>query len=466
VTVVNTRDGSLSPNCDVDVRGGVITSVGPRDDVARESEVVAMPGVYAVPGYVDMHAHPLGGADPTSALALMLASGVTGFRQMSGSTELLGRRRIGDLGLPDTAPTLLAMPGDLLTPVNAGTAAAAVDSVRRQHAAGADFVKVVLVTPGAYFPAQAEANRLGIPMLGHLPVGIDVAAAARAGFRSIEHLGPGVTMLAACSTEQAGLVDEIAASAPRLPNLKVPSIAVPLLDRLIGRALARIVVNPVNRSKPGDIDLLRRAVDTFDEQKAAELAGVFVDAGTWHVPTLIRLRTQQLCDACEFAHDPHLHYMAPATVKSWRAAAEKFGRFTAAQRATFRDAYDVLLRLTKILDSSGVRMLAGSDAVGAAWEVPGFALHREFGELARAGLTPLRILQMTTLDAAEFLGIGATAGTVEAGKNADLVFLSRNPVSDAANLSRVVGVMHRGRLRTGAELDAIKRDVSARSPAH
>jgi hypothetical protein len=407
-----------------------------------------------------MHAHPLGRADPTSALALMLASGVTGFRQMSGSTELLARRKIGDLRLPDASPALLAMPGDLLTPINADSAAAAVDSVRRQHAAGADFVKVVLVTPGAYFPAQAEANRLGIPMLGHLPVGIDVAAAAKAGFRSIEHLGPGVTMLAACSTEQAELVDEIAASAPRIPGIKLPSVLSPILDRLLPRVLAKVVINPINRSKPGDIELLRRAVDTFDEQKAADLAGVFVDSGTWHVPTLIRLRTQQLCDACEFAHDPHLHYMAPATVKSWRAAAQKFGRFTAAQRATFRDAYDVQLRLTKILDSAGVKMLTGSDAVGSAWEVPGFSLHREFGELARAGLTPLRILQMTTLDAAEFLGVGATAGTVEAGKNADLVFLSRNPVADASNLSRVVGVMHRGRLHTGAELDAIKRNVS------
>ena len=226
------------------------------------------------------------------------------------------------------------------------------------------------------------------------------------------------------------------------------------------------MVNPVNRSRPGDVDLLRRAVDTFDERKAADLAGVFVDAGTWHVPTLIRLRTQQLCDASEFADDPHLHYMAGPTVKTWRAAAERFGRFTAEQRATFRDAYDVLLRLTKILDTAGVKMLTGSDAVGAAWEVPGFALHREFGELARAGLTPLRILQMTTIDAAEFLGIGATAGTVEAGRNADLVLLSRNPISDVTNLSRVVGVMRRGRLHTGADLDAMKRDVSAHAPAH
>jgi hypothetical protein len=35
-------------------------------------------------------------------------------------------------------------------------------------------------------------------------------------------------------------------------------------------------------------------------------------------------------------------------------------------------------------------VLAGSDSGGAAWEVPGLALHQEFDELARAGLSPLR----------------------------------------------------------------------------
>jgi hypothetical protein len=467
VTVVDVRDGSLTPDCDVAIVDGTITAVGPRDDAcAPVTEVVSMQGAYVVPGYVDMHAHPLGRQDPTSALALMLANGVTGFRQMNGSSTLLERRRNGTLGLTGDSPALVAMPGDLLTPFNAGTAERAIDAVREQHSAGADFIKVVAVTPDVYFPAQAEANRLGIPMLGHLPAGIDVVAAAEAGFHSIEHLGPGVTMLAACSTEQASIVEAIAASPARIPALKLPAFAAPLLDRVVERVLARIVLNPVNRSTPADIALLQRAVDTFDERKAVDLAGSFVAAGTWHVPTLIRLRTQQLCDACEFSHDPYLKYMAPATVKTWRGAAKKFGRFTTAQRGTFRSVYDVLLRLTKILDTAGVKMLAGSDSVGAAWEVPGFSLHREFGELARAGLSPLRILQMTTVNAADYLGTTATAGTVEAGRVADLVLLRDNPVDDAAHLSSVMGVVQRGRLRTGAELSAIKNDVSTNAPAH
>ncbi|BBZ27029.1 amidohydrolase [Mycolicibacterium madagascariense] len=463
VTVVDVHDGSLRSDCDVAIVDGTITAVGPRDDAcAPLAEVVSMQGAYVVPGYADMHAHPLGRQDPTGALALMLANGVTGFRQMHGSPDLLAQRRDGALDLPSASPALLAMPGALLTPFNAATADRAVDMVREQHSAGADFIKIAAVTPEVYFPAQAEANRLGIPMLGHLPAGIDVVAAVEAGFHGIEHLGPGVTMLAACSTDQTNIAAEIATA----PTPKLPPVELPFVDRLMDRVLTKLVVNPLNRSKPADIELLQRAVDTFDEGKAAELADAFVAAGTWHVPTLIRLRTQQLCDACEFSHDPYLKYMAPATVQTWRGAAKKFGRFTAAQRETFRSVYDVLLRLTKILDTAGVKMLAGSDSVGAAWEVPGFSLHREFGELARAGLSPLRILQMTTSNAAEYLGTTTTAGSVAPGRVADLVLLRDDPLEDAAHLSSVMGVVQRGRLRTGAELTAIKNEVSTTSPAH
>ena len=77
--------------------------------------------------------------------------------------------------------------------------------------------------------------------------------------------------------------------------------------------------------------------------------------------------------------------------------------FPASARQTFRAAYDVMLNLTKVLDEAGVPMLAGSDSGGAAWEVPGLALHQEFDELARAGLSPLRVLQMTMWNAAEFM---------------------------------------------------------------
>jgi imidazolonepropionase-like amidohydrolase len=129
------------------------------------------------------------------------------------------------------------------------------------------------------------------------------------------------------------------------------------------------------------------------------MAARFVRDGTWQVPTLIRSRTMHLCDDPAFRREPGLRYVAPSVRRGWSKAAKKFSGFPPGARQTFRAAYDVMLNLTKVLDEAGVPMLAGSDSGGAAWEVPGLALHQEFDELARAGLSPLRVLQMTTWNA-------------------------------------------------------------------
>jgi imidazolonepropionase-like amidohydrolase len=114
-----------------------------------------------------------------------------------------------------------------------------------------------------------------------------------------------------------------------------------------------------------------------------------------------------------------------------------------------------------LLDAAGDKMLAGSDSGGAAWEVPGIALHQEFDELAQAGLPPLRILQMTTWDAAEFLGAAGVMGAVEAGQHADLVLLDANPVESAGHLHHIAGVVRGGRYYGPADLDAIKDRIAA-----
>jgi imidazolonepropionase-like amidohydrolase len=231
----------------------------------------------------------------------------------------------------------------------------------------------------------------------------------------------------------------------------------PVAERMIGK----LIINPLNRSRPADIGLLARAASTFDPGAAAALAAHLVGDGTWQVPTLIRSKTMHLCDDPAFRREPALRYIAQPTLKGWSKAAQKFSGFPAAARQTFGDAYDVLLNLTKVLDTAGVPMLAGSDSGGAAWEVPGLALHQEFDELGRAGLSPLRVLQMTTWNAAEFLGATDVMGTVAAGKHADLVLLEANPLESVAHLHQIRGVVRGGRYLGPADLDALKEKVAA-----
>jgi imidazolonepropionase-like amidohydrolase len=467
-TVVDVRDGSLRRAVDIRVEGGRIASIAPTsDDHPDQVAVVDARGKYAVPGFCDMHAHPLADRrDAEPALKLMLACGVTGFRQMGGSRTLLNDRATGNLILPADGPALLAMPGEVLLPFNAGTESVALQSVRRQAEAGADFIKVAMVTPQVFFPAQAEAARLGLTTVGHLPVGIDVRAASDGRMRSIEHLGPGVGVVAACCDHQSAIDEAVAdRPAPKFPTVPRLPFADRLMEMLMARVMAKIVINPLLLAKPVDAELIADAGRSFNDEKARDLARVFAADQTWQCPTLIRCRTQQLCDDPAYRTDPNNRFASKRTLKSWRKATDKYSSRPTAMRTAYRNHYARQLQMVRIFDQEGVQMIAGSDVGGSGWEIPGFALHEEFDQLAAAGLTPLRILQMTTINAAEFLGRTATMGTVEPGKDADIVLLSANPVEKAAHLHNIAGVVRAGRYfppeTLSATIEAIAQTRSA-----
>jgi imidazolonepropionase-like amidohydrolase len=457
VTVVDTRDGARTPHQDVRVVDGRIAAIGVTGAAPDGAEVVEGAGRFLVPGYVDMHGHALNAPEPGPALELMLVHGITGFRQMSGTPDLLRRRREGILGLPERSPALLALPGEVLLPTNAATAGAAVAEIARQAADGVDFIKVGLVTPEVFGVAQREAARHGLPIVGHLPAGIDVRVASRAGMRSIEHLGPGVGILSACSTDEP----EVRAAALAEPAVRIPSIRLPFLSRIMARVFAGIVVNPLQRAKPAAIANLRRAAATFDEDKVRALARQFATDGTWQCPTLIRVRTQEMCDSADFRDDPDLRYMSARTTAAWEKAARAFARFSVRDHVTFAAVYRRQLDLVRIFDEERVPLLAGSDCVGAAWVIPGSSLHREFDELAAAGLAPLTVLQTATLNPARFLGREDEHGTVEPGRAADLVLLDADPTADVQNLHRVSGVVRAGKHYSAADLDALKAAIAA-----
>jgi imidazolonepropionase-like amidohydrolase len=447
-TVIDVRDGGARRGVDITIDGGRISSITPSSDDHPEGvTVVDARGTYAVPGFCDMHAHPLAGRnDASPALRLMLACGVTGFRQMGGSRSLLDDHSNGRLRLPVDGPALLSTPGDVLLPFNAGSEDAALHTVRQQAEDGADFIKVAMVTPQVFFPLQAEAARLGLTTVGHLPVGIDVKAASDGRMRSIEHLGPGVGIVAACCDHQDAIEHTVAdRPAPKFPTVPRLPFAERLMGMLMSRMMAKIVINPVLMAKPADAELIADAGNSFNDGKARELAKVFAADQTWQCPTLIRLRTQQFCDDPTYHHDPNNRFASQRTLKGWRKAAKKYASRPEAMRTAYRNIYTRQLHLVRIFDEEGVKLLAGSDVSGSGWEIPGFALHQEFDQLAAAGLTPLRILQMTTINAAEFLGRTDTMGTVDIGKDADIVLLSGDPTEDVAKLHDIVGVVRAGR---------------------
>ena len=174
---------------------------------------------------------------------------------------------------------------------------------------------------------------------------------------------------------------------------------------------------------------------------------------------MVRLRTQELADLPEYDNHPYLRYMPEKNVRKWRAVTRKFKRLPSEMRETFARAYPRQLDLTKRLAAAGVRLMTGTD--GGSQLGPGLTLREEFGELAKAGFTPLNILQMTTINAAEYLGRPDTMGVVEPGRNADMVVLDANPLESVGNLHEIVGIVRGGFYYSRQELNGLRDRVAA-----
>ncbi|MBP0638819.1 amidohydrolase family protein [Cupriavidus sp. AcVe19-6a] len=439
VAIVNTRDGSTSSDMAVLVDGGVIRSIARGGSFRVEGAATRVDGTgqYLVPGYNDMHTHVLDQADlPPTHFLQMIANGITGFREMAGSAALIARAKTlnADSAAGKVlAPELLAMPSTLITVPQAD---AAVQLVQQARADGADFVKVVNATPASFPAIMAEAGRQRLPVVGHLSPTVSPAAASAAGMRGIEHLGPALGVLLGCSTDEDAIRADILKAPPIVPNVTSPFLP-----------------------RTPEAPWFQRAMDTFSEEKCRALARTFVANGTWQTPTLYRIRTMQFSTDAVFRNDANLKYIEPGRRANWQALADQYAAtMSPGNDAIFRSFYDFEVRALQIFRAEGVRMLAGSDA-GGIWCIPGFSLQAEFRQLAQAGFTPLEILRMTTLDAADFLGRTSSMGTVEQGKNADLVLLEADPLADAANLGRIAGVFLKGRYQSKAVLQAMLADV-------
>ena len=90
----------------------------------------------------------------------------------------------------------------------------------------------------------------------------------------------------------------------------------------------------------------------------------------------------------------------------------------------------------------GGKIALGTDAGGFDWKKVNQA--KEFEYYVQYGMTPMQSIRTGTAVAAELLGWGDKTGTIEAGKWADLVAVSGDPLKDIAELQKVKFVMKAG----------------------
>jgi cytosine/adenosine deaminase-related metal-dependent hydrolase len=148
--------------------------------------------------------------------------------------------------------------------------------------------------------------------------------------------------------------------------------------------------------------------------------------------------------------DPRLKYIDKATREWWTDSLNRVAPPPAFAR--FR------MDMVAAMERAGVGILGGSDTPNP-FVFPGFAAHDELELLVQAGLSPARALRAMTADAARFLGLEATMGTVETGKVADLLVLDANPLTDIRNTQRIHAIVTRGKLITAQQRAKILAQV-------
>lgn len=399
VTVVDVAAGRGVPHQTVIVERGRITAVtnAAAAAIPPGARRLSGQGRFLIPGLWDMHVHELPARNVSQ---MFLVNGVTGVRDMYDDPAKLN-------GLPGLL-RVVRMAGGTLNGVNENghqvvvrTAAQARDAVRRQIAAGGQFLKVYNALPReAYFAVAAESAQLQVPFVGHLPDALTPIEAARAGQRSIEHLD----------------------------------------GFLLSSASTVALLRKANRFEP-DWPMLK----AYDPVRADQIIAAFARHTTWQCPTLVLHRSYALL------HDPKLDLRDPALralPKSWLPKPSRPTGDAALDRAVLPKLMEVTARMHR----AGVPLLAGTDT-GAAYVLPGFALLDELDLLEHAGIPTADVLRIATLHPARFLGRERELGTVEKGKLADLVLLDADPLLAITHVRRLQAVIAAGVLYDRSSLD-------------
>ena len=436
VTVINPGTSSAQPGRTIVISGDRITSISASSAFPRRAEqtvrVIDGSGQFLLPGFWDMHVHSAfgdwfpGGRD--IILPLFIVNGVTGVRDMGGDIPVLfgWRQEIAEgkaVGprMVISGPMLDALlpEGKLRFPSSIAvttpeSAVAAVDNLKKQ---GVDFIKVQsVISHDAYLAAAAEAHRVGLQIVGHVPDKVRISETIAVGQKSIEHL---MGSFEGCSTQEEKFI-----------------------------------------AGNGDLKLL---LSTQDQKRCDALIRSLAERHVWQCPTLAWQRGGTLLDQRDLKHDPLDKYV-PAYWRdvTWKRFTDEMMPGLLHDPLELRKQYFAEnLKMVGRQHRDGVPYLAGTDTAPGVYIMPGFSLHDELANFVEAGFTPMESLQTATSNPAKFLEMEKAYGSIAAGKIADLVLLSANPLENIRNTQKISAVIANGRLFDRPALDRILQEVQS-----
>lgn len=359
----------------------------------KDAEQVDLTGEYLLPGYIDSHQHlatPPDRPDAEARLKRDIYSGITGTRDMADDirqiADITRAARVGEIPSPDiNYVALMAGPGFFKDPRTQAIAYGAVAGAVPWEQAidhSTDMPLAVARAKGTY----ATAVKIYADLPGDLVAKI-TSEAHRQGLRVWAH----------------GMVF------PATPQ-EVVDAGVDTVSHTCYLAYQAMAKRPDSYEHrfPIDASLFARDNPVMAKLYAdMKRRGTILDA-TVHVYREVEEGARQ-------QHKPPLCTVAFAgklTNQAWR---------------------------------SGVQISTGTDG-DTPVEQPWPSLFDEFQLLHdAAGMPPMAVIQAATITGAKAMGADRDMGTIVAGKLANMVVLSANPLDDVRNMRSVVLTVKRGR---------------------
>ncbi|WP_406133228.1 amidohydrolase family protein [Streptomyces zaomyceticus] len=364
------------------VREGVITCVGPREEVQRHARPdeprLSFPGATVLPGLIDAHVHLCfdAGQDPVATLQSQDDEAL--FGEMKAHAEQL-------LGIGVTTARDL---GD-----RNGLALRLGEQVAAGTAAGPRIISAATpVTPPGGHCWFLGGEVSGVDEIRRL-VKSNIAAGAKV--IKVMETGGGLTKDGAKSWESQFSRDELAALVDEAHQAGLPVAA-------------------HAHGTDGIVAAVEAGVDTIEHC-------------TWMTPTGFEVREDVLAQIVEKG----IH-ICPAVSPHWRMLPQIFG----AERA--EAMFDAVRRMAE----AGARLIAGTDAGVQRSGFDGLPSSLAFYE--HLGVPAQRILAMATSEAARALGLADVTGQLTPGFSADLLVVEGDPLTDLGALKAVKAVIAAG----------------------
>ena len=112
----------------------------------------------------------------------------------------------------------------------------------------------------------------------------------------------------------------------------------------------------------------------------------------------------------------------------------------------YRWKYEMTKRITKEAQQKGIVVAAGSDT-----DQETFVQHEMKLLVNECDFTPFEAIVSATKNSAQAIGILDHEGTVEVGKKANLILLSKNPIEDINNIDSAEIIIKNGKLFNSKE---------------